>query len=159
MIDKRELLQRIKKLSENYPEAYRNPSLTEYMEAVKTVINLCDNEEKPTEEKSEEFHDIDREWILKKAASCVLSDRNDIYGEPEYNFCHIADLWNAYCGDIADCLFDARDVAVMMILFKVARLENGNQTDSWVDIAGYAACGGEIDWMSSKKINKRGMRE
>lgn len=34
----------------------------------------------------------------------------------------------------------------MMILFKVARLigSNYNSMDSWVDIIGYAACGGEI---------------
>jgi hypothetical protein len=37
------------------------------------------------------------------------------------------------------------DVAVMLALLKVARIkQNPNHTDNWIDIAGYAACGGEI---------------
>ena len=33
----------------------------------------------------------------------------------------------------------------MMILLKVARVAGGSESiDNWVDIAGYAACGGEI---------------
>lgn len=39
----------------------------------------------------------------------------------------------------------AEDVAVMMALLKIARIGTGTATDdSWVDLAGYAACGGEI---------------
>lgn len=39
----------------------------------------------------------------------------------------------------------AEGIALMMILFKVARnIANFRKTDNWVDIAGYAACGGEI---------------
>ena len=38
------------------------------------------------------------------------------------------------------------DVAVMMCLFKIARLQSSafESVDSWVDLIGYAACGGEI---------------
>ena len=33
----------------------------------------------------------------------------------------------------------------MMVLFKMARVATGSYSaDSWVDAAGYAACGGEI---------------
>ena len=39
----------------------------------------------------------------------------------------------------------SRDVAVMMILLKIARVASSKKSDNWVDIAGYAACGGEID--------------
>jgi hypothetical protein len=37
------------------------------------------------------------------------------------------------------------DVAMMMALLKIARIQSGTATeDSFVDLAGYAACGGEI---------------
>lgn len=32
----------------------------------------------------------------------------------------------------------------MMALLKVARIATGSSTDSFVDLAGYAACAGEI---------------
>jgi hypothetical protein len=33
-----------------------------------------------------------------------------------------------------------------MVLFKVARVATGhNKEDNWIDAAGYAACGGEIE--------------
>lgn len=38
----------------------------------------------------------------------------------------------------------AKDVAVMMALLKVARIATGNSPDSFVDLAGYAACAGEV---------------
>lgn len=42
-------------------------------------------------------------------------------------------------------LLDVRLAEIMMVLLKVARIKNGGGTgDSFVDIAGYAACGGEI---------------
>ena len=36
------------------------------------------------------------------------------------------------------------DVAMMMALLKVARIKAGGTDDSFVDLAGYAACGAEI---------------
>lgn len=57
----------------------------------------------------------------------------------------IADLWTAYLGPELPRVLTAVDVSNMMILFKVARnTANFRKTDNWVDIAGYAACGGEI---------------
>lgn len=38
----------------------------------------------------------------------------------------------------------AKDVAAMMGLLKVARIATGSSPDSFVDLAGYAACAGEI---------------
>ena len=67
--------------------------------------------------------------------------REQEYGSPEDNFRKIATLWEAYLG----IHIDAADVAIMMMLFKAGRLATGNgSVDTWVDIAGYAACGGEI---------------
>lgn len=83
--------------------------------------------------------DLRRE-ILTDAAVCVCSDRNLMCGEPEDNFDVIAAMWSAYLG----MPVTASDVAAMMILFKVARIATAEKPsrDSYVDIAGYAACGG-----------------
>lgn len=93
---------------------------------------------------------------LLNAALDAVNRRPKAYGPPERNFDRIAALWTVYVdgkyaqwGDGAlrhvDCLqFDAVDVACMMILMKVARIEETpDHDDSWIDIAGYAACGAE----------------
>jgi hypothetical protein len=80
--------------------------------------------------------------ILATASEYVTTDRAATHGNAEDNFRRIADLWNAYLG--VDNI-SATDVAVMLALLKVARIkQNPNHTDNWIDIAGYAACGGEI---------------
>ena len=40
--------------------------------------------------------------------------------------------------------YSAKDVAMMLALLKVARIKTGVKGDSYVDLAGYAACAGEI---------------
>jgi gene 55 protein len=84
-----------------------------------------------------------RKEILAEAEKCVCNGRNIQYGEPEDNFLRIATLWNAYLGKICVTPYD---VAVMMCLFKIARLQGSafESVDSWIDMIGYAACGGEI---------------
>ncbi len=88
--------------------------------------------------------------ILTIALNAV-ADRGLNYGKPEDNFERIARLWNAHLinagivRDPAEALLDAGDVAMMCALLKIARLEHQpDHLDSWVDLAGYAACGGEI---------------
>lgn len=82
-----------------------------------------------------------REEILSKAKDCVCGQREQDYGTPESNFALIATLWSEYLGHVVTEV----DVSMMMVLLKVARVKNGGGTgDSFVDIAGYAACGGEI---------------
>lgn len=83
-----------------------------------------------------------REEILGKAEECVCGQRVTDYGKPEDNFERIAKLWNAY---LDTPLIDAKDVAIMMALLKIARIKSGNGSDDcYVDLAGYAACAGEI---------------
>jgi hypothetical protein len=44
-----------------------------------------------------------------------------------------------------DAPVSATDVAVMMGLLKIARIKTSPaHADNWVDLAGYAACGGEL---------------
>lgn len=80
--------------------------------------------------------------ILATASEYVSIDRAATHGDAEDNFRRIADLWNAYLGmdDITSI-----DVAVMLALLKAARIrQNPTHVDNWIDMAGYAACGGEI---------------
>lgn len=82
-----------------------------------------------------------RKEVLEEALRIVMSDRNTDYGTPEQNFGDIASLWSWYRG----VAFDPHDVAVMLILLKIARIRTSpGKLDHWVDIAGYAACGGEV---------------
>ena len=93
---------------------------------------------------------VGRGDILDKAQACVCQDRNREYGEPEDGFKLIAALWEPVIR--ANCVAPGVDVAVcpetvamLMALLKIARAaQNPEHLDNWVDLAGYAACGGEI---------------
>ena len=83
-----------------------------------------------------------RRKLLEKATAVVCEDRNQQYGGVEDNFQRIAAMWSAYL----DTHVTPVDVAAMLALLKVARIRatKGQSSDSWVDLAGYAACGAEI---------------
>lgn len=91
-----------------------------------------------------------REIILNKAKDCVLKDRQSTYNSPEDNFKVIAEFWSVYLTasmvtENGKVLITSEDVASMMILLKTARvIQNPKHEDNWIDIAGYAACGGEV---------------
>lgn len=93
---------------------------------------------------------ITRQTILDEAARCVTSDRNTQYGEPEDSFKIIAKFWELYiqekcASENTNISITSADVAAMMVLFKVSRVAGGQaKADNWIDIAGYAACGGEV---------------
>lgn len=84
-----------------------------------------------------------RAKLLSDASEIVTSDRANAYGPPEDNFKRIAALWEVYLEQHpSDAPINATDVANMMVLMKVARLmQTPGHRDSWLDIAGYAACG------------------
>ena len=80
--------------------------------------------------------------ILGEALKIINGHRQDDYGSPEDSFQHIANYWNAYFKQVADYREEgltAEDIAIMMVLFKIARLGHGYTRDSVVDICGYAA--------------------
>ena len=83
---------------------------------------------------------MNREEILKCAKICVCGDREQDYGSP-------ASYLRKKCiAPDADCCILPTDVAAMMGLFKIARIATGHgKADNWVDLAGYAACGGELE--------------
>lgn len=85
--------------------------------------------------------DNKRSQILKEAEKCINGSREKDYGKVEDNFGIIAKLWTDYTGTLITSL----DVAMMMCLLKIARIKNGGGSgDSFVDLCGYGACGGEI---------------
>ena len=93
-----------------------------------------------------------RAEVLAAAEKCVCGKRQEDYGTPEDNFTTIGLLWGVYLRaahpELAKVLpingIEAKDVAIMMSLLKVARIATGSSPDSFVDLAGYAACAGEI---------------
>lgn len=94
---------------------------------------------------------LTRADILHAAEKCVCGQRETDYGTPEDNFKAIAELWSVYLdrisvGKYGNMIVDEKDVAVMMALLKIARIaRGGGKADSWIDLAGYAACGAECE--------------
>ena len=97
---------------------------------------------------------VTRKSILGDAEKCVCSDREKEYGTPEDSFSSIAALWNDYLSATGTMLYDvngneleldAHDVGLMMALLKISRIATGHhKADNYTDLAGYAACAGEI---------------
>ena len=94
-----------------------------------------------------------RTEILSRADDIINGARNEQYGEPEDNFRLIAELWNVYLqarkkflADKGESVrLDRLDTANMMMLVKIARAATGaGSLDTYIDIAGYAACAGSM---------------
>lgn len=67
----------------------------------------------------------------------VLRERNVNHGEAKANFNTIKNLWNNYLG--FESLLTEKDVSIMMILLKIARIKDGQPNrDDLIDIIGYA---------------------
>ena len=83
-----------------------------------------------------------RASILATATDYVTRDRTADHGSMEDNFSTIAAYWNIHLGSD---LVDAVDVGLMMAMVKLARAKsNKTHLDNFVDLAGYAACAGEL---------------
>jgi hypothetical protein len=100
-----------------------------------------------------------RENLLAKASKIVAGDRQDDYGDPSDNYKTVAAMWSVYLEKTrkhrdTDCPpVLPHDVAIMMVLLKTVRIAHqGGHADSWVDLAGYAACG----WETLAEINEKG---
>lgn len=77
----------------------------------------------------------------------ICNDRQDVHGNPENTFGLIADYWSVYLSHSTEnmILIDASDVAIMMTLFKIARLQvNPQHRDNILDGIGYLAIAGEL---------------
>ena len=91
-----------------------------------------------------------RKTILDEAERCVCTDREQAYSSPEDNFSTIAALWEPYLrrkcvSPGANVCIEPEDVGVLMALLKIGRIASGQaKADNFIDMAGYAACAGEI---------------
>lgn len=80
-------------------------------------------------------------YELLNLASEAVRDRGADYGTIYETHERIAVLWTALLGHEVS----PEEVVMCMIAVKMARLaQTPNHLDSWVDIAGYAACGAEV---------------
>ena len=81
-----------------------------------------------------------REQILEKAKILISGERAKHYGDARMNHKRIAELWSP----ILDKDITVEQVYACMIAVKLSRLiETPDHEDSWIDICGYAALGGE----------------
>lgn len=95
-----------------------------------------------------------RKEVLDNASVCVCGKREQDYGKPEDNFGIIADYWNIYLRRVLvpEAKITGADVAMMMALLKIGRINTGTATDdSFVDLAGYAACAAELHEIQLRK--------
>jgi len=103
-------------------------------------------EQEPTKP-SHQFPDLDipagltRAAILDTACEAVTKDRAATHGALEDSFGQIAAIWSVRLG----VTVTPAQVAILMIDLKTVRgWGNPGHLDNWVDMAGYAACGGEL---------------
>lgn len=87
--------------------------------------------------------------VLLEAHDIINGERQQQYGSPEDSHMVIAEMWSGYlharscCGYNVD--LSSRDVAHMMVLFKLARELNGaGKRDNYRDAAGYLALASEM---------------
>ena len=76
---------------------------------------------------------MDRKEILATATNCICGDRDKKYGSPENSFGMIAALWDPFLNE--KCVSEGavvkilpEDVAAMMVLFKMARVQTAKHT-------------------------------
>jgi len=89
--------------------------------------------------------------IAQKASELIGGQRNRQHGAKRRNFENIATLWQAWLDILAtkqskpSTTLSSHDIGIMMVLMKAARTQTGQTNlDDYIDMAGYAACAGEI---------------
>lgn len=85
-----------------------------------------------------------RDQVLDKAAKLVGEVRNAVYGPPTADFGRTAAMLTALGFRFERDSIESHHVAMIMAVVKLSRLAaSPGHEDSWVDLAGYAACGAE----------------
>ncbi len=99
-----------------------------------------------------------RAELLDEAKRLTTGDRNIQYGSPTQDFERTAAILNAMGYAKASprdgfVQIEPHDVALMVAAVKMSRLAwSPEKRDSWVDLAGYAACGHEA-YVNNQKEN------
>lgn len=85
-----------------------------------------------------------REQLLNGAVKAVTQQRNNQYGPPTQDFDRVAKAATTYGFSFNDEPLQPHHVAFFQMLVKLSRITwSHDHEDSWMDIAGYAACGYE----------------
>jgi hypothetical protein len=88
--------------------------------------------------------DLPRAEILDEAKRLITKERNNHYGPPTQDFRRAADILNALGFLIQGQPIETHHIAMIQAAVKLSRLTwSPDKRDSWVDLAGYAACGYE----------------
>jgi hypothetical protein len=89
---------------------------------------------------------MNRTEILQTANEYITKDRAATHGRAEDSFAQIAAAWTWWLNDRLSAPVTAYDVAMMMVLFKLARAKgNPHHIDNRrLTAAGYLAIAGEI---------------
>ena len=89
-----------------------------------------------------------RGGVLLDAHKVINGERQDTYGSPEDSFTLIAHYWNTYITskqkDNKPYTLTAKDISLMMALFKIAREANQAKRDNLVDAAGYIGIAADL---------------
>ena len=105
-------------------------------------------------------NDTSNNWrgkTLLDAFSVINGQRQDAYGNPEDSHQKIADYWTAYMGSRLQGKLNAMDVALMMVLLKIARTQGGKRhEDNFVDMAAYAALANDINKAATEGAHNAG---
>tara|TARA_R100000426_G_scaffold40611_1_gene31444 strand:+ start:124 stop:387 length:264 start_codon:yes stop_codon:yes gene_type:complete len=83
---------------------------------------------------------MNRKEVLRKTESLINGPRAKEYGDAHENHARIAQMWSV----LLDKPVTIQQVYQCMVAVKLARLVvTPDHEDSWVDICGYGALGGE----------------
>lgn len=119
-----------------------------------TEVPEINDDEKPQYTRRDAPKSI-RGDMLDEAKSLVTGDRNNVYGPPNQDFQRTADMMSAYGFRVDDRPLTSADVAIFMSLLKISRLKwSPTKRDSWVDLAGYSACGLECAILDDEQGEK-----
>lgn len=94
---------------------------------------------------------MNKSEVLDQAKVLINGKRSEEYGTAQQNFQRIADIWSVIFGHKVT----STQVAMCMIGTKLTRLiQTSDHPDSWVDIAGYAGCGGEVSSKENRFLTR-----
>jgi len=97
-------------------------------------MNIEFPEQQPKRRYTDRFDILD-------AARDAVKQREEHYGTPEDNAANIAAGWSVILG----VYVEPRKVAMALAWLKISRLiHDDTHLDNWIDLAGYAAYGGEV---------------
>ena len=125
---------------------YCTEQLPELDEAVDVVMDAVE-EARREEAQYEEGATMTKAGFLDKVKR-IVAEREGQHGKPAETFKAIAAAWSVYLTAVVGVpvMLREEDVAMMMVELKVQRFAGGQSAhmDTLLDIAGYAACAGEL---------------